>query len=413
MHIKPRNTHSTLCKLLANFPAVVVLGARQVGKSTLLKALLPKANYFDLERRSDFQRVAEDPELVFRESDGPFIFDEAQLAPTLFNALRVEIDQHRDRNGHFLLSGSSSPELLRNVTETLAGRCAIVELGTFSWNEGFSKPVSAFYASLTLPSTPSILADLKALSPLHTHAELLEHCISGGYPEPFLKRSNRFFFEQWMESYIHSYIERDIRRLFPTLNLDAYQRFIKMLCFASGEIINLSNFSRSLGVSQPTVKKYIDIMEGTFMWRTLKSYEKSHSKSITKMPKGHIRDTGLICHLLNIHSIDDLKSHPKYGQLWEGFVIEQIVKGLQDQLITHQHYYYRTRSHAEIDLILEGRFGTLPIEIKASYATPKNQLRTLEDFVVKNQCPCGVLVNNGDDIFMLSENIIQIPARYL
>ena len=128
---------------------------------------------------------------------------------------------------------------------------------------------------------------------------------------------------------------------------------------------------------------------------------------------GHIRDTGLICHLLNIHSIDDLKSHPKYGQIWESFVIEQILKGLQDHLVTHRHYYFRTRSKAEIDLILEGRFGTIPVKVKASYATPKNQLRTLEEFVIRNKCPFGILINNGDDIYMLTENIIQVPANYL
>ncbi|MDX2418493.1 MAG: ATP-binding protein [Xanthomonadales bacterium] len=390
-----------------NFPAVVVLGARQVGKSTLLRSLLPDATSFDLERRSDFQRVSDDPELIFREADDPYVFDEAQLAPSLFNALRVEIDRDRGRKGRFLLSGSSSPQLLNHVTETLAGRCAIVELGTFSWNEGLDKPASAFYTSL------SSLEQLKALPSLNDYAELLGQCLSGGYPEPFLNRGNELFFDQWMESYIQSYIERDIRRLFPTLNLDAYQRFIKMLCFASGDIINLSNFSRSLGVSQPTVKKYIEIMEGTFMWRTLRSYEKSLRKSVVKMSKGHIRDTGLICHLLNIHSVDDLKSHPRYGQIWEGFVIEQILKGLQDHLITHRCHYYRTRSKAEIDLILEGRFGTIPIEIKASYSTSKNQIRTLEDFVVSNQCPFGVLINNGDNIYMLSKNVIQIPANYL
>ena len=280
MHIKTRNIQKHILELLDNFPAVVVLGARQVGKSTLLKSLLPDAISFDLERRSDFQRVSDDPELIFREADGPYVFDEAQLAPSLFNALRVEIDRDRERKGRFLLSGSSSPQLLNHVTETLAGRCAIVELGTFSWNEGLDKPASAFYTSL------SSLEQLKTLPSLNNYAELLAQCLSGGYPEPFLNRGNELFFDQWMESYIQSYIERDIRRLFPTLNLDAYQRFTKMLCFASGDIINLSNFSRSLGVSQPTVKKYIEIMEGTFMWRTLRSYEKSQSKSVVKMSKG-------------------------------------------------------------------------------------------------------------------------------
>ncbi len=145
MHIKTRNIQKYIVELLDNFPAVVMLGARQVGKSTLLTALLPEANFFDLERRTDYQRVSDNPEVVFREADGPFVFDEAQLVPSLFNALRVEIDSHRERKGQFLLSGSSSPQLLRHITETLAGRCAIVELGTFSWNEGIDKPASDFY----------------------------------------------------------------------------------------------------------------------------------------------------------------------------------------------------------------------------------------------------------------------------
>ncbi len=360
MHIVARNIHDNILSLLSDFPAVVVLGARQVGKSTLLASILPTARYFDLERRSDFQRIDSDPELVFQETDGPFIFDEAQLSPSLFSALRVEIDKYRGRKGRFLLSGSSSPQLLNHVAETLAGRCAIVELGTFSWNEGLERPASLF------PDSLGSLSVLKSLKALNTHAELLNLCLQGGYPEPFLNHDNELFFDQWMNAYIQSYIDRDIRRLFPNLNLEAYQRFIKMLCFASGDILNLSNFSRSLSVSQPTIKKYIGIMEGTFMWRTLLSFERNQNKSVVKMSKGHIRDTGLICHLLNIHTLDDLKSHPKYGQIWESFVIEQILRRLQDQLVVHRYYYYRTRSKAEVDLVLEGKCGVIPVEIKDS-----------------------------------------------
>ncbi len=407
MHTKPRNIQPYLRKLLENFPAVVILGARQVGKSTLLQSLLPSAASFDLESRSDFQRLSDDPELVFREQAGPFVFDEAQLLPSLFNALRVEIDKNRHANGQFLLSGSSSPELLQHVTETLAGRCAIVELGTFCWNEGLGKEKSAFYSQL------DSIQGLKNLPAIHTHSELLTHCLTGGYPQPFIQRQNEFFYDQWMESYIQSYVDRDIRRLFPGLDLEVYRRFIKMLCFASGDMLNLSNFARSLDVSQPTIKKYMGIVEGTFIWRMLHSYEKNRNKNVVKMPKGHIRDTGLLCHLLNIHTIDDLKSQPKYGQIWEGFVIEQILKGLQNDLVSYQAYYYRTRSQAEIDLVLQGRFGLLPIEIKASSSTPKKQLRTMEAFIEKNNCKFGIVVNNGDEVFHLSEKIIQVPAIFL
>lgn len=410
MQTNNRAISPSIQALLARFPAVVVLGARQVGKSTLLRALLPDAKCFDLERRSDYQRLSDDPELVFSEHSGPLIFDEAQLAPALFSALRVAIDADRQTNGRFLISGSSSPALLHHVSESLAGRCAVVELSGFSWDEGLQRPASDFF-SLLLQDEP--LPALKRLAPRFSHRELIDLCLSGAYPEPFLKRDDALFFDQWMESYLKTYVERDIRRLFPTLNLDAYQRFIRMLCYASGEMINLSNFARSLDVSQPTVKKYMDIMEGTFMWRSLKSHEVNYSKSVVKMPKGYVRDTGLLCHLLNIHSLDDLKSHPKYGHIWECFVIEQVLKGLDNQLIPFRAEYFRTRSQAEIDLILLGRFGLIPIEIKASYTTPKRQLLSMEEFINKNACPFGIVINQGEEIFMLSERIIQIPALYL
>ena len=407
MHIINRDIHINIERLLANFPIVVILGARQVGKSTSLKSLLPDAAFFDLEKNSDYRRASEDPELIFREVETPIIFDEAQLVPALFSALRIEIDRQRHVSGQFLISGSSSPQLLTHISETLAGRCAIVELSNFSWNEIAGKPESRLYDSL------NDIEQLKKLTPIHTHKQLLEYCIKGGYPEPSLKNANKLFFEQWMEAYIKTYIERDIRRLFPTLNFDAYQRFIKMLCFASGEMINLSNFSRSLGVSQPTIKKYMDIMEGTFMWRSLMSYSKNQNKNVTKMSKGHIRDSGLICHMLNIDNVSDLKSHPKYGQIWESFITEQLLKSLQNKLIIHQHYYYRTRSQAEIDLVLEGRFGLLPIEIKAAYSTSKKQIISLQKFVNDNECKLGIVINSGDEIFLISDNIIQIPAQFL
>ena len=169
-----RNAYRAVRNLLAHFPAVVVLGARQVGKSTLLKALLPQASYFDLERAADYQRISDDPELIFKEHSGALIFDEAQLAPALFSALRVRIDSKRDQPGQFLLSGSSSPQLLNHITESLAGRCAIFELGTLSWNEAAELPQSTIYTHL------HVLDSIKATQPLHTQQSLLDNCLHGG-----------------------------------------------------------------------------------------------------------------------------------------------------------------------------------------------------------------------------------------
>lgn len=402
-----RSLEKTITYLMQNFPCVAIVGARQVGKSTLLRQILPHASFFDLEREADFRRVDSDPELLFQEVQKPLIFDEAQLSPRLFKALRVEIDNNRNQNAQFLISGSSSPELLHNISETLAGRIAIVHLDALMWDEAMQVEQSGFVSALSTPEK------LKALKANYTKRELLNLCLHGGYPEPFLKRDDKHYFSLWMENYVKTYVERDIRALFPTLKLDVYKRFIQMLAYASGEIINASNFARSLDVSQPTVKHYMDIVEGTFLWRKLPSYQKNVTKRVIKMPKGHIRDTGLINYFLRIDSVDDMRAHPQFGNVWESFVIEQIIRSFESQLERADFYYYRTQNLAEIDLIIESRAGLIPVEIKAGASTDSRKLSSLKRFIEEQHCPFGIVVNNGDEIYKLAENIYQVPAIFL
>ena len=407
MYINRKNLINSITYCMQEFPIVALLGARQVGKSTLLGKVCPLGHFFDLEDPKDLMRIQADPALLFKEVSPPYIFDEAQLYPELFNAIRVEVDRQREVNGRFLLSGSSSPELLRNLSESLAGRMAIVEVPPFNWSECSNIDSSNFYTSLD-----SMEALLK-LRPLHTHSQILNYCLYGGYPDPFLKRDDVKYYDLWFENYFKSYIERDIRKLFPSMNIQAYNQLVQMLSYSTGEIINTSNFARSLDVSQPTIKKYIHIIEGTFLWRRIPPYEKSRTKRIVKMPKGYIRDTGLINYLLNIHSEKDLKGHQLYGRIWESFVTEQILKGLKGHLVKHNYYFYRTNNQTEIDLIIEGRMGPIPIEIKAGSVTTSKQIKTLTNFVEKEKCPFGIVVNNGDEIFKITEKIIQIPCIYL
>ncbi len=303
-----RNLYESIRYMLSHFPCVAIIGARQVGKSTLMRQLLPHASFFDLERESDFARIHRDTEFFLRDNPTPLCIDEAQLCPQLFEAMRVKIDENRKQPGQYLLSGSSSPELLNNISESLAGRVAIVELGTFTIAESALQSVPSFYSHLQS-------GDFTGIDKLQNHItkdQLYEALLYGGYPEPFLKRSEKQFYDLWMENYFRTYIDRDIRRLFPQLNMDAYKRFIRMLAFASGDLINISNFAMSLDVSQPTAKSYFDIAEGTFLWRRIPSFQDNQMKSLIKMPKGHLRDTGLIHYLLNINNIEQLKSHPQY-----------------------------------------------------------------------------------------------------
>ncbi len=401
-----RNITESINYLLNHFPCVVILGARQVGKSTLLKQILPNASFFDLERDADFQRINNDPELLLQETNRPIIFDEAQISASLFKALRVEIDKNRNQAGQFLLSGSSSPQLLKHISETLAGRVAIVELEPFQWQEGLKKNYPDLITALSE-------GKFKSLQPNFNKRELLELCLYGGYPEPFLKRYDAKFFRLWMENYIKTYVERDIRALFPTLQLDVYKRFVQMLAYASGEIINNSNFARSLDVSQPTIKNYLNIIEGTFLWRKIPSYQKNLTKRIIKMPKGYLRDTGLINYFLRIQTVNDLKSHPQFGRIWEIFISEQLIRHFKNRIENIEYFYYRTHNQAEIDLIIETQAGLIPIEIKSGFSSSKRQIQTLQRFIEEQHCPFGLLINNGDEIFKLSQNIYQLPAIYL
>lgn len=401
-----RDIEPAIQYLLQQFPAVAVLGARQVGKSTLLRQVLPDAPFFDLERDGDFQRVSDDPALLLQEVGRPVIFDEAQLSASLFRALRVAIDQQRDQPGQFLISVSSSPHLLQQLSETLAGRVAIVELDGLGWHEIAGQPGNDLLAALAQPAL------LRELKPVHSKQALLSLCLYGSYPEPVLRRADPKFFRLWMENYLKTYVERDIRALFPQLNLDAYKRFIQMLAFSSGEILNASNFARSLDVSQPTIKKYLEIVEGTFLWRQLPSYQANITKRLVKMPKGHLRDTGLINYLLRVQTEDDMKAHPQFGRIWETFIIEQVIRHFHNRLEQAGFYYYRTQNQAEIDLVMETDHGLIPVEIKAGSVTSKKQIVALEQFIEEQHCPYGLVINNGDEVFRLAEKVYQVPAIY-
>ncbi|MGR3303927.1 MAG: ATP-binding protein [Candidatus Scalindua sp.] len=410
MHGIKRTALKSVHFLLKHFPCVGILGTRQVGKTTLLKQALPEAPFFDLEKRSDFERIQRDPDFFLSQYNQPIVIDESQILPDMFPALRVAIDAKRHKNGQFLVSGSGSPDLLRHINESLAGRIATFDLGGFSLEESWGRTISPFYRHVAEGKFKA----LTTLKPKMSTQQLLESCLFGGYPEPFLKhRRNEKVFSLWMENYFQSYIRRDIRNIFTGLNIQNYQRFVTMLAGASGQILNASEFARSLDVSQPTAKFYFQIAHGTFVWRMLPSYQKNTIKRIIKMPKGHMRDTGLLNHILKNQTVEQLQCHPLFGRIWETFIIETLIKGFNNSLIPVEPYFYRTSNHAEIDLILEGGGWTVPVEIKSGTVTPKKRLTNLENFVREHKLPFGLLINNAQEATLLTRNILQVPAGCL
>lgn len=409
-----RNIGAKVARCLETFPVVVLLGSRQSGKTTLARMLKPDWRYFDLERSSDFDFVTRDYDFFFRQYPGSCIFDEAQNAPDLFRELRGVIDADRSRKGRFILTGSSSPQLQRNIAESLAGRVALVEIGTLKMNERYQAPLSPIYSILDGSPINRQLGELQALPcPLETQ-EVLNHFLKGGYPEPTVNDSEAFRAD-WMANYQQAYIQRDIRRLFPSLNTENYRRFIGMLSELSGTIVNRSEIGRSLSVSEAAVRDYLDIAEGTYVWRNLPSLEHTVSKSVMKMPRGYIRDSGLLHHLQNVRTPEHLFTRPRTGSTFEGFLIEEILQGLKAvETAPWGFNYYRTRGGAEVDLILTSPQGQrIPVEIKFGASSRKSDLRSLGSFIEQEACPYGILVNNAASVCLLADKIVQIPAGCL
>ena len=325
-----------LKELLENYPAVAILGARQVGKSTLAKQALKSLKnsiYLDLQLPRDLNQLS-DPEAFFEFNRESLIcLDEIQYKPHLFKILRGLIDQ-RERNGQFLILGSASRDLIQQGSETLAGRIALLDISPFNVHEaGYKK----FY----------------------------QHWLKGGYPRSYLAKDDKSSLD-WRYNYIRTFLERDIPQLGFDIPAKTLERFWKILAHSQGQTLNSSKFAEILGKSSHTIKNYIDILEQTFIVRTLPPFMKNTKKRVIKSPKVYIRDTGLLHAHLNIETNNELFSHPIYGNSFESYVMENICSILKNW----NHYFYRTQAGAELDLVLEKAGRTIAVEIKSS-SSPK------------------------------------------
>lgn len=413
MSVLKRNQINNINRLLNSFPAVLILGVRQCGKSTLCKEARGNWRYYDLENSKDYDYISSDVDFFFKENSNNIIIDEAQELPSIFKNLRGVIDSNPNETNRFILTGSSSPELIKMASDSLAGRIGIIELGTFKNNELLKNSIPEFYKIFNDELSSNTLNKLKSLRKPDMKPDVINMFLRGGYPAPVLQ-NDREFYQDWMENYFQTYINRDIKKLFPKIDSIKYRRFITMLSELSGTIINKAQLGRSIDVSEVTIRDYLDIAHKTFFWRMIPSFEKTKVKSVTKMPKGIVRDTGFLHYLSNIDSREKLLRYPGFGQNFESFIIEEIIKGVQAVPVRRwDYYYYRTKNGIEIDLILDGKFGTLPIEIKSGSSTTIKNLKSLSYFIESQNLPFGIVINNDNEIKMLNEKIIQIPAFYM
>lgn len=337
MHtIIKRDITSTVIHRLKTNPAVALLGARQVGKTTIAEIVIkkfPQAIYLDLERPADLNKLT-DPEAFFRQfKDRLICLDEIQRTPEIFPLLRGVIDRNK-RNSQFLILGSASRDLIRQSSESLAGRISYIEVTPFTQKEVPFADSSSFW-------------------------------LQGGYPKSLLTDDDETSF-QWREDYIRTFLERDIPQLGFRIPANTLSRFWRMVAHSHGQVLNSSKLASSMGVSSHTIRKYIDLLEQTFVLRVLPPFAANLKKRLVKSPKIYIRDTGILHSLLGIESMEDLFANPAYGASYEGLVIENILSQLQ----RWQPSYYRTSNGAEIDLILTRGTKTIAIEIKSS-TSPK------------------------------------------
>ncbi len=359
----PRLAAARLRALAAAFPAVLILGARQVGKTTLARRAFPELPYVDLEDPRTREVFQEEPRFqVEQRTTRGIVLDEAQRVPELFPALRGVIDADRGARGRFILLGSAQPTLVRGVSESLAGRVGLLELA------------------------PLTCAEVAAGEPEESWQRVW---LRGGFPDA-LSGPPR----EWHEAYLRTYVERDL----PALGLQAepvlVRRLLTMLAHQQGGLLNVSALASSLGVGQGVVARALDVFEQTFLVRRLPPYYRNVGKRLTKHPKCYLRDTGLLHHLLNITTLEELQSHPVRGASFETLVLEDIIRRESLDRPHTQPFFWRTAAGAEIDLVLDRGDRLAAVEIKAGVGNARHA-RHLRDALGDLGLESATLLDQG------------------
>ena len=409
MKFIPRNIEENLLDAISYRPVVLLNGARQTGKSTLVKYLSGNSSsrYYTFDDFTLLSSVSNDPEGFISGLQGPVIIDEIQRVPKLFVAIKRQVDQNREP-GQFLLTGSANILLLPNLSESLTGRMEIQTLWPFS-NDEIHRTKSLFIDRLFSGEIPSVIN--KELD----REGLIEKILTGGYPEVQTLSSEKRK-QRWFRSYVTTIIQREIRDLSKIEGLFEIPRLLSILASQSASILNISNVNRKTGISNTTMKRYLSLLQAVFLIQLVPAWYRNIGKRLIKSPKLYINDTGLLTYLLGLDRHQLMNYPDKLGPVLENYVMNELVKQSTWCDTETRLFYYRTVNGREVDFVLENNRGEIVgIEIKSSNSVDANDFRGLKDLseTAGDQFINGIVLYLGENVIPFGEKYFALPISAL
>lgn len=380
-----RQMEEQIHEAVAQYPVVAVTGPRQSGKTTLCREMFPGFSYVNLERPDVREFALEDPNGFLAQFTKPVILDEAQRAPALFSYIMPLVDERR-KMGEFILTGSQNFHLQDAIVQSLAGRCATLKLLPFTRRELDGRPNLDIFR----------LAQ-QATEPQGNPPSPFEHVFKGGYPPLYDRRIKP---TGWYAQYTQSYLERDVRSLVNVGDLSTFERFLRLAAGRSGQILNMDSLATDVGVSPVTVKRWLSLLEASYIVFLLKPHSRNFNKRLVKTPKLYFYDTGLLCYLLNIRSAADLALHSLRGPIFETFVVSEFVKSCHNRGIEPPLYYWRDSQGHEVDLLVEDGEKLFPIEIKSGQTVSASMFDGLNYWRNLDKGTDGMLIYGGPESYV-------------